>query len=124
MDFGDLNGDGRLDAFTAQGESYPQIERVYFGSAAIDTRPPRIIAIEPVSLSASKATVVHFAVVDNEVTDDGPRLQHAWIVVGSRKIEAHFVGGDLYRAVIPATSETTFTVCATDQAGNTLSGCE
>jgi hypothetical protein len=124
MEFGDLNGDGRLDAFTAQGEGYPQTERVYFGTAAVDRRAPRIIAIEPVSLSATADTVVHFAIVDNAVTDDGPRLRRAWIVAGSREIEAHFVGGDLYRALVPATTETKFAVCATDWAGNTISGCE
>lgn len=125
MEFGDLNGDGRLDAFTAQGEGNPQLERVYFGNATVaaDARPPAITAKEQVTLSSSAETPVRFAVSDNAVTDEGPRLRRAWIMVGGQEVDARFVGGDIYRAVVPATSETTFTVCATDWAGNTTEGC-
>jgi MYXO-CTERM domain-containing protein len=125
MEFGDLNGDGRLDAFTAQGEGNLQLERVYLGTASVaaDTRPPAIFAIEPVAPSPSAETVVRFAVADNAVTDEGPRLRRAWIQVGDQQVDARFMGGDLYRAVIPATSATLFTACATDWAGNTTPGC-
>jgi MYXO-CTERM domain-containing protein len=125
MEIGDLNGDGRLDAFTAQGEGNPQLERVYFGNASVaaDTRAPTVVP-EPVALSASAETVVRFAVADGVVSDEGPRLRRAWIEVGDQQIDARFIGGDLYRAVIPATSETTFAACAADWAGNTVSGCE
>jgi len=124
MEFGDLNGDGRLDAFTAQGEGSPELERVYFGNdaVAVDVRPP-VIAAEQVALSSSADVVVRFAVTDNAVTDEGARLRRAWIEVGGQQIDAQFIGGDLYRAVIPATSETAFTVCATDWASNTTPGC-
>lgn len=125
MDFGDLNSDGRLDAFTAQGEGNPQLERVYFGNAsvAVDTRPP-VIRAEQVTLSASAETVVRFAVTDNVVTDDGPHLWAAWVQVGGQNVAgASYMGGDLYRVVIPPTNETSFTLCATDRAGNTTPGC-
>jgi len=126
MEFGDLNGDGRLDAFTAQGEGSPELDRVYFGNASVaaDVRAPVITATEQVALSPSADTVVRFAVADSVVTDEGPRLRRAWVEVGDQQIDARFIGGDLYRAVIPSTPETTFAACATDWAGNTTPGCE
>jgi len=35
MEFGDLNGDGRLDAVTGQGESRSFLNRVYVGGAGV-----------------------------------------------------------------------------------------
>jgi hypothetical protein len=65
---------------------------------------------------------VRFRVSDNATTDDGPRLQRAWVVVGGEEIEATYVGGDLFRAVIPPTPETTFSARAEDLAGNASMG--
>jgi hypothetical protein len=125
MEFGDLNGDGRLDALSAQGEGNPQLERIYFGGdgVAVDTVAPRIIAVEAVTPSATDSVVVRFAVSDNAVTDEGPRLSRAYLLVGAMEVPARFMGGDLYRAVIPPTSETTFTACAVDWAGNLQPAC-
>jgi MYXO-CTERM domain-containing protein len=76
-----------------------------------------------VTLSATDPTTVRFAVSDNAVTDDGPRLSRAFVQVGAAEIEATFMGGDIYRAVIPPTPETTFNPCAVDLAGNATTGC-
>jgi len=125
LEFGDLNGDGRLDAFAAAGEGNPQTERFYFGGpdVAVDTRAPRIIATEPVALSSTDPTVIRFAVSDNAVTDEGPRLSRAFVLVGTDEIEATFVGGDLFRAEVPATPVRAFTACAVDLEGNVSAGC-
>lgn len=125
MEFGDLNGDDRLDLFTGQGEGNPEDERIYFGSdqVAVDTRAPHVRAVEEVTLSSSAETVVRFAISDNATTDEGPRLSRAYVLVGDQQIEAKFIGGDVFRAVVPATSETTFKVCAVDRAGNAIDGC-
>ncbi|MFO0547120.1 MAG: VCBS repeat-containing protein [Polyangiaceae bacterium] len=124
MEFGDLDGDKRPDAFTAQGEGNPQIERVYFANAAVaaDTHAPRVIQVEVPTFSPSASAVVRFRLSDNTVTDEGPRLARAWIKVGATEVDAHFMGGDLFRAVAPATDAASFDVCATDLAGN--SACE
>ncbi len=121
MEFGDLDGDGRLDAFTAQGEGVNNmLERVYLGTSAVvvDTLGPSIFAVESVTLSATEPRPVRFAVSDSTVSDEGARLSGAWIEVGDQKIDAHFVGGDLYRAVAPATNEIDLRYCARDLAGN------
>lgn len=129
IDFGDLNGDGRLDAATAQGESGPNFnERVYLGTMdlAPDTRAPTIAAQESTVVGAGE-TVVRFAVTDNAVTDDGPRLKRAFVLADGVPFDARFVGGDLFRAVIPAgmaTAGATITACAEDLAGNLTAGCE
>jgi hypothetical protein len=100
-----------------------QTERYYFGGTgvAVDTVGPKIIATEDVNLSSSAPTTVRFAVSDNAVTDEGPRLSRAYVVVDGNEADATFVGGDIFRAVVPATSATTFSVCAVDLEGN--SGC-
>ncbi|MFO0616861.1 MAG: VCBS repeat-containing protein [Polyangiaceae bacterium] len=125
MDFGDLDGDGRLDAVTAQGEGVPKDEQVYFGNAnvAIDTRAPKIIA-QSATMTSAAEQIVRFRISDNAVTDVGPRLQRAWLKVGLNEIDAKFVGGDVFRAVIPAgAAGTPIVACATDRQGNTNAEC-
>ncbi|MBL8743911.1 MAG: VCBS repeat-containing protein, partial [Myxococcales bacterium] len=125
MDFGDLNGDGKLDAYASAGEFATQTERYWFGGAGIpvDTIGPKIIATDTVTLSSSASTVVRFAVSDNAVTDEGPRVSRAYVLVGSDEIDATFMGGDLFRAVVPATPETEYVACAVDLQGNISPGC-
>ena len=124
LEVGDLNGDGRLDAVTGQGEGQPERERVYIGNdlTPVDVLPPRTLP-EGVTLSASADTVVRFAVQDNAVTDEGARLRRAFVLVGGRQIPARYMGGDLYRAVVPATPETSFVACAEDWQGNIAAEC-
>lgn len=125
LDFGDLNGDGRLDAVTGQGEpSGPN--KVYLANTTmpVDAVAPRIITVQTVVAQDNVAPAVRFAVSDSVVTDTGPRLQRANFVVGGQEIVATFVGGDLFQAELPAAPEGTtvaFTACATDLAGN--EGC-
>ncbi len=125
FDFGDLNGDGRLDCVTGQGESQPQTNRIYYGSStvALDTRPPAIIAAEPA------AAIVRFAVSDRLVTDDGPELDRAFARVSAPAPVEHparFIGGDLFRVEIPADAGATvvYRLCAVDRSGNEACGDE
>lgn len=130
LDFGDLDGDGRLDAVTGQGEPSDN-NRVFLGNAnmPMDTQAPRIIMVESISaMDGSDMPIVRFAVSDAVVTDTGPRLSSAVVKVDAAgnadEESALFVGGDLFRAVLPAYPEgttVTYTACATDVAGN--EGC-
>jgi hypothetical protein len=131
MELGDLDGDAVLDAVTAQGESLPQLNRVYRGvePAPADSRPPVLRRLpELTTVPSGEPLVVRFAVSDNATTDGGPRLGPdgayvEWQANGGEptRVAATFVGGDLFRAVVPAQpegAELTLTVGAVDQAGN------
>jgi hypothetical protein len=125
-EFGDLNGDGRLDLVTGQGECSSSDE-VYLGNGSmpVDTTPPKIILVEEVGGVQPGATpVVRFAVSDSTVTDEGPRLSRAYALIGPGNppldLDARFMGGDLFRVQLPAAdSAITFQVCAEDLEGNT-----
>lgn len=126
MEFGDVNGDNRLDLFTAQGEQPGgERERLYLGTAdrAADTKPPKVRASEDVALSSSSETVLRFALSDNATTDEGARLSKVFVLVGATEVPARYIGGDLYRVVLPASDETAFKICAVDLAGNAIEGC-
>jgi len=129
-DFGDLNGDGKLDLVTGQGESGTFIERAYIGSGAsvVDITAPRIRAVETVSAGTpDDSPVLRFAVSDNATTDTGPRLQKAYVKLispAAPEVKASFIGGDMFRAVLPAQAGdtmVTFQACAKDRQGN--EGC-
>jgi hypothetical protein len=129
FEFGDLDDDGRLDGVTGQGESGDFTNRFFLGVGpnVVDTRPPRVLATEtPVAL-ADTPLAVRFAVSDNVVSDEGPRLGRAYLAVSapaSEEIDARFSGGDLFRAVLPAQPDgtlVTFEACAVDRQGN--QGC-
>jgi hypothetical protein len=126
LDLGDVNGDGILDAVTAQGESGPYLNRFYVGIAPqpADIRPPVFRRVEALpDAPAGGDFPVRFAVSDNTTTDTGPRLRQASIEITSgmtATFPARFIGGDFFRAVIHVESGQTVTyrACATDWAGN------
>ncbi|MFO0756481.1 MAG: VCBS repeat-containing protein [Byssovorax sp.] len=124
LDLGDVDGDGRLDAVTAQGESGPFLNRLYLGvePQPKDTRPPAFRAVQKLEdgVLPGKA-VLHFAVFDNTTTDAGPRLHKASLSLGDgTMIPAHFSGGDLYRAELDlvAGKKVLYQACVTDWANN------
>ena len=121
MDFADLNADGRPDAVTGNGEGSPDLTVVYFGSPEmpVDATAPHIAAFE---LPEASGGPVRFAVRDRIVTDSGPRVR-AFARVDSAEIDASFMGGDLFRVVLPAPSGSmaTAALCAVDASGN--EGC-
>ena len=122
-EFGDLNGDDRLDLVTGQGECSSSDE-VYFGNTAmpVDATAPTIIAIREVpDAEQGSPAFVLFAVSDRTVTDDGPQLERAYALLDTVELAGTFAGGDLFRVELPTSTLGTasFTVCAEDRAGNT-----
>ncbi|TKC98514.1 FG-GAP repeat domain-containing protein [Polyangium fumosum] len=125
LDLGDVNGDGILDAITAQGEGSEYLDRLYFGVAPqpVDTLPPVIRSVEALpSGMPGGERVVRFAVSDASTTDTGPRLKKAFVELedaGGAAL-AHFIGGDLFRAtfVAPADATVVYRACAEDRQGN------
>ncbi len=128
FDFGDIDGDGRLDCITAQGES-SSLDRLYVGvaPAPVDTLPPHFRAVEGMqaTYTTEDVPVFHFAVSDNAVTDEGPRLSKAYVklsVSGApTEVRAKFMGGDLFRVALPSLpggSTVDVTPCAVDRRGN------
>ncbi len=128
LDFGDLNGDGRVDAVSAQGEGTPQLNRMYFGSSTmpVDSRAPQIVTVQDVGMvGPDEPFAVRYAVSDRFVTDDGPRLATATARLRraggeTSDLNAIFVGGDLYRVAVPglAIGSHELELCAADTVGN------
>lgn len=131
-DYGDLDGDGRLEAVTGQGECGSDANKVYPGSAnqPVDTTPPAIIAVETVDVpNADEELVLRYAVSDRFVSDSGPRLNAAYASVSvdgaaAETVDATFMGGDLFRVVIPGYADgvmVSVELCADDRQDNV--GC-
>jgi hypothetical protein len=129
LDLGDVDGDGRLDAIAADGEIPPFLNHLYLGTTEqpVDTRAPKLRAWR-LEEAKDGARVVRFGVSDAATSDVGPRLReaHVQLVEAGTKIDATFVGGDLFRAVVPvaapAEQAVHFQLCATDAAGNAACG--
>jgi MYXO-CTERM domain-containing protein len=131
IDVADVNGDGKLDVVTGQGEfGYFGVlrsheNRIYLGSdsSVADTTPPTFRAVETPTPVAGEPTVVRFAVLDSYTSDTGEHVKGvtlSYTVDGGSEetVPATFIGGDLFRAVIPAQAagaEISFTVSATDR---------
>jgi len=126
----DVDGDGRYDLVTAQGEGDPSryTNRVHLGRGPKDTRPPRIVAVSAGSFrAATREWVVHVQVRD-EVMDDG----QDWVVAEARArigdrpwgaARATRMGAGLWRLASACESEAegrriAFEFAATDAAGN------
>lgn len=122
-EFGDLNADGRIDLVTSQGECSSSDE-VYLADdqEPSDSRAPVIIATEMPDVGGG---AIRFAVSDNTVSDEGPRLARAYAVIDpegeATEIPAWFMGGDLFRVIMPAVppeGEIAFQLCAEDRNAN------
>ena len=129
IDSADFDGDGLFDVWTGQGEGSNAsfINRYYRGVAAVegdgakpDTRAPAFRAIEKPSAIEGQPIVVRFAVRDAVTSETGDMIKEASVVYStpfgtSGKVPATFIGGDLFRAVIPAQPPYT-TITLTPQA--------
>jgi MYXO-CTERM domain-containing protein len=111
---------------TSQGECSSSDE-VYLADdqEAVDSMPPRILADEAPDVGGGP---IRFAVSDNTVSDEGPRLNRAFVRIdpdgAASENAAMFMGGDLFRVVMPAVppeGEVSYQLCAEDLAGNV--GC-
>lgn len=127
----DLNGNGRLDIVTAQGESGSFINRIYINNGPVDTIPPRIVATEELdNVSQSGPYVIRAAILDDMTSDrnffdTGIALRYS--VNGGTELEVAMKhsGGQIYRGEIPQQamgSMIDYYVVASDFAGNTGMG--
>lgn len=137
IDVADLDGDGKLDVVTGQGEfgffgvQRAHMDRIYLGSGAsvVDTTPPKFRAVETPVAIAGAPVVVRFAVVDSHTSETGEHVKLVGLSYradgGTEKlVPATFIGGDLFRAVIPAQAagvQLSFVVTATDHVDETAS---
>jgi MYXO-CTERM domain-containing protein len=115
IDAADFDGDGLFDVFTGQGEGGNDwSERYYHGVTAADgtgakpdTLPPTFRAIEKPAAVEGEPIVIRFAVRDAVTSETGDHVKNVAVVYStpfgsSGKVAATFIGGDLFRAVIPA----------------------
>ena len=128
---GDLTGDGRIDVVTAQGESGSFINRLYINSGPVDTNPPRILQTEQIDApNGSDPSVVRAAIVDDMSSDRnffdaGISLVYSINGGADQTVAMKHSGGQIYRGEIPTQPEGSFisySVQATDMAGNTGTG--
>ena len=117
IDLGDLDGDGKLDLVTGQGEGTISTSnaatlrnnRVYYGLAA-DVTPPRFRAIETPAGVPGAPIVFRMAVSDSATNQAG---QMATVTVPytikglTKQAKVSFIGGDLFRVTIPAQADGT-----------------
>jgi len=129
IDLGDLNGDGKLDLITGQGEgtittanaATLRNNRVYFGLAA-DITPPTFRAIETKSPVVGAPIVFHVAVSDSATNQAGQMaaVSVTYTIQGlTRQAKVAFSGGDLFRVTIPAQATSTqvnYTLTALDRS--------
>lgn len=133
IDVGDINGDGKVDVITGQGEgtitagntATLRANRVYLNVGPADTTPPAFRKIQaPPAPVVGQATVFYLAVRDAATNEAG---QMATVTVpfksnktaATRQASVTFVGGDLFRVSIPAQvagTVITYTPTAVDRA--------
>jgi hypothetical protein len=108
LDVADLDGDGVLDVATGQGEGTPRLNRVYRGvGGAVDGRPPTLRAIEalPAVVPSGNSIVLRLAVTDAHTSETGQHVASVSVAWSAGElggeVAARFVGGDVFRAVIP-----------------------
>jgi hypothetical protein len=115
IDAGDFDGDGVFDVITGQGEGGNSfLERLYHGvtqvdgsGAVADTKPPKFRKIEKPTAFEGQPIVIRLAVRDAVTSETGDMVKDVSVVYsspfnGNGKVKAKFIGGDLFRAVIPA----------------------
>ncbi|HEX5011941.1 MAG TPA: VCBS repeat-containing protein [Planctomycetota bacterium] len=121
---GDLDGDGRIDIVTAEGESGNFTNKVYFNNGAIDALAPVYVEVETPANIGSPFTVFR-AQLKDQIADDGQigvKVTYAYTTVGAGSgagVATH-MGHGLYRASVPSIGATSvsLTWAATDEAGN------
>lgn len=116
IDVGDLNGDGKVDVVTGQGEgtittgntTKLRNNRVYLNVGAADTTPPAFRKLQaPPAAVVGQATVFYLAARDSATNEAGQMVTVSVPftsnkTAATRQASVAFVGGDLFRVSIPA----------------------
>lgn len=132
VEVGDLNGDGKLDIVTAQGESGSFVDRIFINTGPADTIPPIFPALEVLQDitdpgQAFGPYAVRAQIRDGMTSDRGfiaQSIKLMYVANCSQPQEAvtRWMGHDMYRALIPdqpSGSRVSYWFEATDFAGNT-----
>lgn len=118
IDVGDLDGDGKIDLVTGQGEgtitagntATLRNNRVYLNIGAADSTPPVFRAIEKPVPAVSTPIVFRVAVRDSATNEAGQMatVTAPYTIKGvTKQAKVSFIGGDLFRVVIPAQADGT-----------------
>ncbi|MHC5110665.1 MAG: FG-GAP repeat domain-containing protein [Planctomycetota bacterium] len=127
----DMDGDGRFDIVTAQGESGNFQNRIYMNNGPQDTRAPRIIDTEQHPDTIEPGPYVVRALILDDMTSDrnffdkGIFVNYTVNEGPEQSVEMRYSGGQVYRGEIPnQPGEVTiaYYVSATDFNDNTAIG--
>lgn len=130
VEVGDLNGDGRLDVVTVQGESGSFQNRIFINNGPVDTHPPTFTLVEQPPDILDPFTPGPYpvrAIIRDGMTSDRGFIASSvvfWFSVNCgvpESLDMAWMGQDLYRAAIPsqpAFSRVEYWIVAADQAGN------
>ncbi len=113
IDVGDLDNDGKVDLITGQGEGTItsantgtlRNNRVYLNLGAADSTPPVFRAIQAPVPVVGAPTVFRVAVRDSATNEAGQMatVTAPYTINGvTKQAKVAFIGGDLFRIVIPA----------------------
>ena len=122
----DMNGDGKPDVITAQGEAGSFQNRIYINTGAADTRAPVVHLVEQVVAKGSGPFVVRTEVSDGITSDRGFDDDGVFLVYSvdggkQRQVAMRWAGNGLWRGEIPAQDAcagVSYFVRALDRAGN------
>jgi MYXO-CTERM domain-containing protein len=134
---GDINNDGKIDLVTGQGEGTINAgnaatlrnNRLYLNKgSATDTTPPAFRKLQTPVPAVGVDTVLYMAVRDSATNEAGQMVRSVVVnyvtktatKTSTKSAKASWVGGDLFRAVIPAQAdgtELTLTPTVTDRVG-------
>ena len=122
----DMNGDGKPDVITAQGEAGSFQNRIYINTGAADTRAPVVHLVEQVVAKGSGPFVVRTEVSDGITSDRGFDDDGVFLVYSvdggkRRQVAMRWAGNGLWRGEIPAQDAcagVSYFVRALDRAGN------
>ncbi len=128
----DLNGDGKLDIVTAQGESGNFENRIYINNGPADSIPPTIVRTESRADTFDSAGpyVVRALILDQmssdrNFVDGGVTLRYTVDAGPLQVVSMLHSGGQVYRGQIPGQpggSEIAYWVVAKDAVSNTTTG--
>jgi hypothetical protein len=132
VEFADLDGDGRYDMVTAQGEFGNFQNRIYMNTGGRDAISPRVVSTEQIEPEDGETGgfVVRTMVLDEHTSDRGfhAKAMDLVYVVDSgleQSVEMIWSGNSLWRGVMPEVGpcrQVSYFVRATDGASNVGEG--